>query len=77
MERGDARGVVSTPYDYEKGGSSYPLTRWAEIAKRFNYVADWQPYAGPGAFNDYDSIKVGNGSDDGLIPVERQTQISL
>ena len=64
-------------YDCEKGGSSYPLTRWAEIAKRFNYVAEWQPYAGPGAFNDYDSIEVGNGSDDGLTPLERQTQISL
>jgi hypothetical protein len=64
-------------YDCEKGGSSYPLTRWAEIAKRFNYAAEWQPYAGPGAFNDYDSIEVGNGSDNGLTPVERQTQISL
>lgn len=64
-------------YDCEKGGSSYPLTRWAEIAKRFNYVAEWQPYAGPGAFNDYDSIEVGNGSNNGLTPDERQTQISL
>ena len=64
-------------YRCEKGGSSYPLTSWADIAKRFNYVAEWQPYAGPGAFNDYDSIEVGNGSNDGLTPVERQTQISL
>jgi len=64
-------------YRCEKGGSSYPLTSWAEVAKRFNYVAEWQPYAGPGAFNDYDSIEVGNGNDDGLTPVERQTQISL
>ena len=30
-----------------------------------------------GDFNDYDSIEVGNGSNDGLTPVERQTQISL
>jgi hypothetical protein len=64
-------------YDCEKGDSSYPLTRWAEIAKRFNYVAEWQPYAGPGGFTDYDSIEVGNGSNDGLTPAERQTQISL
>jgi hypothetical protein len=64
-------------YRCEKHGSSYPLTSWADIAKRFNYVAEWQPYAGPGAFNDYDSIEVGNGSNDGLTPVERQTQISL
>ena len=64
-------------YRCEKGGSSYPLTSWADVAKRFNYVAEWQPYAGPGAFNDYDSIEVGNGINDGLTPVERQTQISL
>jgi hypothetical protein len=64
-------------YRCEKGGSSYPLTSWADVAKRFNYVAEWQPYAGPGAFNDYDSIEVGNGSNDGLTQVERQTQISL
>ena len=64
-------------YRCEKGGSSYPLTSWADVAKRFNYVAEWQPYAGPGAFNDYDSIEVGNGSNDGLTPVERQTQLSL
>jgi len=64
-------------YRCERGGSSYPLTSWAEVAKRFNYVAEWQSYAGPGAFNDYDSIEIGNGSNDGLTPVERQTQISL
>jgi hypothetical protein len=64
-------------YHCEKGGSSYPLTSWADIAKRFNYVAEWQPYAGPGGFNDYDSLEIGNGSNDGLTPVERQTQLSL
>ncbi len=64
-------------YDCEKGGSSYPLTIWANVEKRFNYVAEWQPYAGPGGFNDYDSVEVGNGNNDGLTPVERQTQMSL
>ena len=64
-------------YKCEKGDSSYPLTSWKDIAKRFNYVADWQPYSGSGRFNDYDSIEVGNGSNNGLTPVERQTQISL
>jgi len=53
-------------YRCEKGGSSYPLTSWASIENRFNYVADWQPYAGPGHFNDYDSIEVGNGKNNGL-----------
>ncbi|MGO8720730.1 MAG: glycoside hydrolase family 27 protein [Acidobacteriaceae bacterium] len=64
-------------YGCEKGGSSYPLTSWKDVEKRFNYVAEWQSYAGPGGFNDYDSIEVGNGSNDGLTPVERQTQLSL
>jgi Alpha galactosidase A/Alpha galactosidase C-terminal beta sandwich domain len=64
-------------YGCEKGGSSYPLTSWKNVEKRFNYVAEWQSYAGPGGFNDYDSIEVGNGSNDGLTPVERQTQLSL
>jgi hypothetical protein len=64
-------------YRCEKGDSSYPLTSWADVANRFNFVAEWQPYAGPGGFNDYDSIEIGNGSNDGLTPAERQTQISL
>lgn len=64
-------------YRCEKNGSSYPLTSWEKVKGRFDYVADWQPYAGPGGFNDYDSIEVGNGDNDGLTPVERQTQMSL
>ncbi len=64
-------------YKCEKGGSSYPLTSWKDIEKRFNYVADWQPYSGSGRFNDYDSIEVGNGDNNGLTPIERQTQMSL
>ncbi len=40
-------------------------------------MADWRPYGGPGAFNDYDSIEVGNGANDGLTVAERQTQLSL
>jgi hypothetical protein len=57
--------------------SSYPLTDWANVESRFNQVAAWQPYGGPGGFNDYDSIEVGNGSNDGLTMDERQTQMSL
>jgi hypothetical protein len=64
-------------YGCESGGSSYPLTDWSNVASRFNQVAAWQPYGGPGAFNDYDSIEVGNGSNDGLTLPERQTQLSL
>ena len=72
---------VATPdvecYDCEKGGTGYPLTSWPNIKLRFDRVAEWQPYAGPGGFNDYDSIEVGNGSNDGITSVEGQTQISL
>ena len=28
-------------YKCEKKGSSYPLTSWKDVEKRFNYVADW------------------------------------
>jgi hypothetical protein len=58
-------------------GSSTPLTSWQKVSGRFDQVAAWQPYGGPDAFNDYDSIEVGNGNDDGLTPDERQTQLSL
>jgi hypothetical protein len=59
------------------GGSSYPLTSWGSISSRFDQVAAWQPYGGPGGFNDYDSLEVGNGANDGLTLDERKTQMSL
>ncbi|MBM9506552.1 NEW3 domain-containing protein [Actinacidiphila acididurans] len=59
------------------GGSSYPLTTWSSITSRFNQVAAWAPYGGPGGFNDYDSLEIGNGANDGLTLDERKTQMSL
>jgi hypothetical protein len=59
------------------GGSSYPLTSWGSISSRFDQVAAWQPYGGPGGFNDYDSLEIGNGDHDGLTYDERKTQMSL
>lgn len=65
-------------YQCEKNGSSYPLTSWNDVEQRFTLAALWQPYSSPeGGFNDFDSIEVGNGSNDGLTPAERQTQLSL
>jgi hypothetical protein len=64
-------------YGGEPSGSSYPLTDWANVDSRFDQVAQWQPDGEPGAFNDYDSIEVGNGSNDGLTYDQRQTQLSL
>ncbi|MFE4967129.1 NEW3 domain-containing protein [Streptomyces sp. NPDC056660] len=58
-------------------GSSYPLTTWASVASRFDQVAAWAPYGGPGGYNDYDSLEIGNGTDNGLTPDERRTQMSL
>src|SRR5213078_3706633 len=64
-------------YSCEPPGSSYPLTSWGSVQTRFNQVANWQPFGGPGGFNDYDSLEVGNGSNDGLTVDERKAQMSL
>ena len=64
-------------YSCETGGSSYPLTDWANVDSRFAAAASWQPYGGPGGWNDYDSLEVGNGANDGLTVAERQTMMSL
>jgi Alpha galactosidase A/NPCBM-associated, NEW3 domain of alpha-galactosidase/Alpha galactosidase C-terminal beta sandwich domain/Carbohydrate binding module (family 35) len=64
-------------YGCETSNYPYPLTDWANVASRFDQVAAWQPYGGPGGFNDYDSLEIGNGGNDGLTPDERQTQMSL
>ncbi|HJP77569.1 MAG TPA: NEW3 domain-containing protein [Pseudonocardiaceae bacterium] len=58
-------------------GASYPLTTYGSVATRFDQVAAWQPDGGPGAFNDYDSLEIGNGANDGLTLDERKTQFSL
>ncbi|GAA3435399.1 glycoside hydrolase family 27 protein [Kutzneria kofuensis] len=57
--------------------SSFPLTSWASVASRFDQVADWAPYGGPAGFNDYDSVEIGNGANNGLTLDERKTQLSL
>jgi alpha-galactosidase len=44
--------------------SVFPLTGYSTWDDRFDAVATWQPYGGPGGFNDYDSIEVGDGSAD-------------
>jgi hypothetical protein len=64
-------------YACEANGSSYPLTDYAGVESRFDQVAAWRPDGKPGAFNDYDSIEIGNGAKDGLTLPERETQLSL
>jgi hypothetical protein len=58
--------------------SVFPLTSYADWDGRFASVNKWQPYGGPGGFNDYDSIEVGDGStDSGLSLAASETQLSL
>jgi hypothetical protein len=58
--------------------SVFPLTSYSHWSDRFNGVADWQPYGGPGGFNDYDSIEVGDGShDSGMTLAASESQLSL
>ena len=58
--------------------SVFPLTSFAHWKDRFNDVAKWQPYGGPGGFNDYDSIEVGDGTaNSGMSLAAEQSQLSL
>jgi Alpha galactosidase A/Alpha galactosidase C-terminal beta sandwich domain len=58
--------------------SVFPLTSFAHWKDRFDDVAKWQPYGGPGGFNDYDSIEVGNGTvNSGMSLAAEQSQLSL
>jgi hypothetical protein len=69
---------------------AFPLTEWSnpaeksslgngpsKVISRFDYAAQWQPYAHPGGFNDLDSVEVGNGSRDGIPLSARETVLSL
>jgi hypothetical protein len=69
---------------------AFPLSVWTDpteksslgngpskVVSRFDYAAQWQPYAHPGGFNDLDSVEVGNGSHDGISLDARETVLSL
>ena len=59
-------------------GHPFPLTQWGYVQSRFDQVADWAPYGRPGAFNDYDSIELGDGpTDEGITASEEQSMMSL
>lgn len=53
------------------------LTAWPNIARLFPKAADWWRHAGPGGWNDFDSLNVGNGTMDGMTKDERRTAASL
>ncbi|MCX5052770.1 alpha-galactosidase [Streptomyces sp. NBC_00474] len=58
-------------------GSGYPLTDWSHVSARFNTAASWQPHAGPGGWNDLDSLEVGNGDQVGLTADQRRSHFTL
>jgi len=54
------------------------LTNWGmRVLRRFTDVPQWIPFAGPGHWNDLDSLEVGNGTADGLTPDERRSTVTL
>jgi hypothetical protein len=58
--------------------SVFPLTSYRHWSDRFGDVAQWQPYGGPGGFNDYDSIEVGDGTvASGMTLTVSESQLSL
>jgi hypothetical protein len=76
-DEGSANSCNFPPYTGCR--SVFPLTSYAHWSSdRFTGVAQWQPYGGPGGFNDYDSIEVGDGSaDSGMTLAASESQLSL
>ncbi|WP_413307472.1 alpha-galactosidase [Bacillus sp. 1P10SD] len=65
-----------TDHDVEAYGRD-TLTNWKKVSRRFADAAKWQPHAGPGGWNDFDSLNVANGSKDGLTDEEKRSYVSL
>ena len=61
-------------YDIETGKD---FTKWNNVQQRFYDSAKWAKYAGPGGWNDLDSLEIGNGQRDGLSLAERQSTMTL
>lgn len=64
-------------HDVESYNSEIGMVQWANIARLFPKAELWWRDAGPGGWNDFDSLDVGNGSMDGLTRDERQTAATL
>ena len=75
-DEGSANSCYSAPFTGCL--SVFPLTNYTHWKDRFNAVANWQPYGGPGGFNDYDSIEVGDGpANSGMSFAAEESQLSL
>ncbi|REE86495.1 S-layer family protein [Paenibacillus taihuensis] len=64
-------------WDVESYDSNVGMTQWVNIARLFPDAALWWRHAGPGGWNDFDSLDIGNGSMDGLTKDERQSAMTL
>ncbi|MDQ6418515.1 glycoside hydrolase family 27 protein [Paenibacillus sp. LHD-117] len=64
-------------WDVEAYQPGVKLTEWNNIARLFPDAAVWWRDAGPGGWNDFDSLNVGNGAMDGLTQDERRTAMTL
>lgn len=53
------------------------LTNWRHVLRRFQDAPKWAKFAGPGYWNDLDSLEIGNGKLDGLTLAERQSAMTL
>ena len=62
--------------DVERYGSPL-LTTWSKISRRFGEAPAWARFAGPGGWNDFDSLELGNGDGDGLTVDERRSAMTL
>jgi hypothetical protein len=63
--------------DVENYGKDGKLTRWGKVVVRFKDAPLWASLAGPGGWNDLDSLEIGNGNADGLTVDERKTVMTL
>ena len=64
--------------DVECEGGCATLTDWPHIILREYEAVGWEHNAGPTiGWNDLDTLDVGNGTIDGLTPVEKQSAITL
>ena len=64
--------------DVECEGRCGTLTDWDRIYQRFRDLPAWQNAASPMlGWNDLDSLDIGDGTIDGLTPVEKKTAVSI
>ncbi|WP_240546136.1 X2-like carbohydrate binding domain-containing protein [Paenibacillus artemisiicola] len=64
-------------WDVESYNPAVGMTQWSNVARLFPDAELWWRDAGPGGWNDFDSLDIGNGATSGLTKDERQTAMTL